>query len=81
LIQAGESAGKQLPFGNKSITVAELTEASFDGVHLALFSAGGSISREYAPLAVARELMNANTQSHEACAKDGADFTWCSACP
>jgi aspartate-semialdehyde dehydrogenase len=53
-LASARSAGKQLPFGNKSITVAELTEASFDGAHLALFSAGGSISRKYAPLAVAR---------------------------
>ncbi|HWK75747.1 MAG TPA: hypothetical protein VNQ81_15830, partial [Povalibacter sp.] len=42
---SGRSAGKQLPFAGGSLTVEELTESSFEGVDLAFFSAGGSISR------------------------------------
>ena len=37
----------------KTITVEELTESSFKGVDIALFSAGGAISKEYGPAAVA----------------------------
>jgi aspartate-semialdehyde dehydrogenase len=46
------SAGKTLDFRGRQITVEELTEKSFAGVDIALFSAGGSISRKYAPIAV-----------------------------
>jgi aspartate-semialdehyde dehydrogenase len=53
-LASARSAGKQLPFAGSSITVAELNDASFDGVDLALFSAGGSTSRKYAPVATAR---------------------------
>jgi len=43
------SAGSEVAFGNQTLTVQDL--ASFDpsGVDIALFSAGGDISREYAP--------------------------------
>ena len=44
-------AGKTLPFKGQPLTVQELTEDSFAGVHMALFSAGGSISRRFAPAA------------------------------
>ena len=53
-LASARSAGKRLPFDGKSITVEELTESSFDGVHLALFSAGGATSKKYAPIAVAK---------------------------
>jgi aspartate-semialdehyde dehydrogenase len=53
-LASARSAGKQLPFAGKSITVTELTESSFDGVNLALFSAGGATSKKYAPIAVAK---------------------------
>ncbi len=46
------SAGKRVRFGGRSVTVRELTPASFVGVDFALFSAGGDISREFAPMAV-----------------------------
>jgi aspartate-semialdehyde dehydrogenase len=45
------SAGTGLPFAGTSVTVEELTPASFAGIDLALFSAGASVSREYAPVA------------------------------
>ncbi len=51
LLASARSVGKRLRFRDEEIPVKELTEDSFQGIELALFSAGGSISREYAPLA------------------------------
>ncbi len=53
LLASARSAGKKMEFGGKSYVVQELTKQSFDGVEIAFFSAGGSISREFAPAAVA----------------------------
>ncbi len=53
-LASARSAGKQLPFAGKSLTVTELTEKSFDGVHLALFSAGSATSKKFGPIAVAK---------------------------
>jgi aspartate-semialdehyde dehydrogenase len=46
------SAGKTLYFRGQKVVIEELTERSFDGVDIALFSAGGSVSRKFAPIAV-----------------------------
>jgi aspartate-semialdehyde dehydrogenase len=62
-LASGRSAGKTLPFAGKSITVTELNEASFDGVDLALFSADGSTSRKYAPIARARGVVVVDNSS------------------
>src|SRR5688572_13943152 len=51
LLASARSAGKKLKAGPKEITVQELTPKAFDGVDIALFSAGGSISKEFAPIA------------------------------
>ncbi|HEY1661121.1 MAG TPA: aspartate-semialdehyde dehydrogenase [Verrucomicrobiae bacterium] len=51
LLASGRSAGKKLKYKGQDITIAELTKDSFKGVDIALFSAGGSISKEYAPIA------------------------------
>jgi aspartate-semialdehyde dehydrogenase len=51
LLASARSAGKHLKFKGKDVTVAELTKDSFKGIDIALFSAGGSISKEYAPIA------------------------------
>jgi aspartate-semialdehyde dehydrogenase len=45
------SAGRTLPFAGGEIVVDELGPASFEGVDIALFSAGASVSREYGPIA------------------------------
>ena len=47
------SAGQRLPFAGGELVVSELTPAAFAGVQIALFSAGASVSREYAPIAAA----------------------------
>jgi len=54
LLASARSAGKKLTFRGTEVPVRELTRDAFKGVDLALFSAGGSISKEFAPLA-ARE--------------------------
>ena len=51
LLASARSAGKKLKFRKENITVQELTGDSFGGIDIALFSAGGSISKEFAPLA------------------------------
>src|SRR5258706_16449633 len=51
LLASARSAGKQLGFRRQPIEVRELRKDSFDGIEIALFSAGAGISREYAPLA------------------------------
>ena len=51
LLASARSAGKTMKFKGQDITVTELTEDSFEGVDIALFSAGGSISMHYGPIA------------------------------
>ena len=51
LFASARSAGKTLPFRGKPLTVQELTEDSFGGVNIALFSAGGSTSKRFGPIA------------------------------
>jgi len=46
------SVGEIVTFLGKEIPVEVLTKDSFDGVEIALFSAGGGISKEYGPIAV-----------------------------
>jgi aspartate-semialdehyde dehydrogenase len=51
LLASARSAGKKLKFKGQDITVQELTKDSFAGIDIALFSAGGGISKEFAPIA------------------------------
>ncbi len=53
LLASARSAGKKMIFRGEEIVVEELTHDSFVGVDIALFSAGGGISLEYAPSAAA----------------------------
>jgi aspartate-semialdehyde dehydrogenase len=48
---SGRSAGSAVSFRGEQITARELSRDSFAGIDVAFFSAGGSISREYAPIA------------------------------
>ena len=52
LLASKRSAGKTLTFKGKEIVIEELTENSFTGVDIALFSAGGDISKKYAKAVV-----------------------------
>ena len=47
LLASARSAGKTMKFRGEDIVVEELTHDSFKGVDIALFSAGGSISKEF----------------------------------
>ena len=49
LFASRRSAGKCLPFRGSMVVVESLDEASFEGVDIAFFSAGATISRRYAP--------------------------------
>lgn len=51
LLASERSAGTTVPFKKKELTVQKLTPDSFKGIDIALFSAGGSVSKEYAPIA------------------------------
>ena len=51
-LASARSAGRTLGFRGEAITVEELTEDSFVGVDIALFSAGSDVARKYAPIAV-----------------------------
>jgi len=52
LYASPRSAGTLLQFQGRDIAVTALTEESFAGVDLALFSAGSGTARDYAPVAV-----------------------------
>jgi aspartate-semialdehyde dehydrogenase len=52
VLASSRSAGKKVPFKGKEYTVEELTQNSFKGIDIALFSAGASRSREFASAAV-----------------------------
>ncbi len=52
LLASERSAGKELEFGDRTIKVEPLTPSSFAGIDIALFSAGGDRSKEFAPHAV-----------------------------
>ncbi|KAF6150215.1 hypothetical protein GIB67_000089 [Kingdonia uniflora] len=54
MLASKRSAGKQLKFEDKEYIIEELTHDSFDGVDIALFSAGGSISKEFGSVAASR---------------------------
>jgi len=51
LLASARSVGRKLPFGDREVAVQELGHDSFEGVDIALFSAGGSLSLEFGPSA------------------------------
>jgi aspartate-semialdehyde dehydrogenase len=54
LLASGRSAGSTISADGRTLTVGEATPEAFEGVDIALFSAGGDISRQLAPEAAAR---------------------------
>ncbi|KAK4261817.1 hypothetical protein QN277_004765 [Acacia crassicarpa] len=54
MLASKRSAGRRLTFEDKDYVIEELSPESFEGVDIALFSAGGSISKEFGPIAVDR---------------------------
>jgi aspartate-semialdehyde dehydrogenase len=51
-LASARSAGRELDYLGQARTVQELTAGSFEGIQIALFSAGATRSREFAPAAV-----------------------------
>jgi aspartate-semialdehyde dehydrogenase len=54
LLASGRSAGRTVEVDGRTIEIAEARPEAFDGVDIALFSAGGDVSKELAPQAAAR---------------------------
>lgn len=52
-LASSRSAGRRLPFGGGELVVEELTDASFEGVDIALFSAGADVSKRFRDAVVA----------------------------
>jgi len=53
-LASSRSVGKRIPFKGKSLIVEDLADFDFSKAQIGLFSAGASISREYAPKAAAK---------------------------
>ncbi len=51
LLASDRSAGRKLPVGNQEVEVRETVPESFEGIDIALFSAGTEISRYFSPMA------------------------------
>ncbi len=52
MLASNRSAGKTIEFKGKEYTIGELSENSFSGVDVVLFSAGGARSKQFGPAAV-----------------------------
>ncbi|RGY64062.1 aspartate-semialdehyde dehydrogenase [Fusobacterium ulcerans] len=64
LFASKRSAGNKVIFKSKEYTVEELTESSFDrNIDIALFSAGGDISKKFAPIAAEKGVLVVDNSS------------------
>ncbi|MCL4106603.1 UNVERIFIED_CONTAM: hypothetical protein GTU68_009737 [Idotea baltica] len=63
-LASSRSAGKTIRFNGSSVKVTDLAEFDFSKVQIALFSAGGSISEEFAPKAAATGCVVIDNTSH-----------------
>ena len=63
-LASSRSAGKTVMFNGSSVRVTDLAEFDFSKVQIGLFSAGGSISEEYAPKAAAAGCVVVDNTSH-----------------
>ena len=64
LLSSSRSAGKVLQYKDQDVTVELTTKDSFEGVDIALFSAGGSVSAKFAPYAVKAGAVVVDNTSH-----------------
>ena len=63
-LASSRSAGKTVMFRGKSIKITDLAEFDFSAVQIGLFSAGGSISEKFAPIAAAAGCVVIDNTSH-----------------
>lgn len=54
LFASARSAGQRMAYGDRSLVIEELTEGALDGIDIAVFSAGSSISKRFGPLLARR---------------------------
>lgn len=64
LLASKRSVGKEITYENHTFTVEELTKNSFEGIDVAFWSAGGSISQKYMSYAVEAGCVNIDNTSH-----------------
>ena len=64
LLASERSAGKRIQFNGKSVQIQRLDEFDFSNTHIGLFSAGGSVSAEFAPKAAAQGCIVVDNTSH-----------------
>lgn len=64
LLASARSAGKTIEQDGLSFVVEELTENSFEGIDVAFWSAGGSISEKFVPFAIKAGCVNIDNTSH-----------------
>ena len=64
LLASSRSAGTSVNFAGKRITVSAIDDFDFSQAHIGLFSAGGSVSAEYAPKAAAAGCVVVDNTSH-----------------
>lgn len=63
-LASAKSVGKEVEFGGKTYLIEEATPEAFEGVDVALFSAGGSVSAKLAPEAAKRGAVVIDNTSH-----------------
>ena len=63
-LASARSVGKKVAFGNRELVVADLADFDFSQVQIGLFSAGGSISAEFAPKAAEAGCVVVDNTSH-----------------
>ncbi|MFT6955487.1 MAG: aspartate-semialdehyde dehydrogenase [Halieaceae bacterium] len=63
-LASSRSAGKKVMFKGKSVRVTDVAEFDFSKARIGLFSAGGSISEKYAPIAAAAGCVVIDNTSH-----------------
>ncbi|MBI2692129.1 MAG: aspartate-semialdehyde dehydrogenase [Solirubrobacterales bacterium] len=61
---SARSAGKTVPIGGEQVTVVELADGNLDGFDIAIFSAGGGTSAEWAPKFAAAGAIVVDNSSH-----------------
>lgn len=64
LLASERSAGRRIDFDGRMVTVKDLATFDFSNTQIGLFSAGGSISAEYAPKAAAQGCVVVDNTSH-----------------
>ena len=64
LLASTRSAGKRVQFNGKSVQIQRLDEFDFSNTQIGLFSAGGSVSAEFAPKAAAQGCIVVDNTSH-----------------